>query len=292
MIRIDRFKTALFISMTTFFLLFSCATAISAEKYVLFILDTSASMYGEKLLMAKRLMLQTLKNKPHNTEIALRIFNQKTKNYDEGCKDSMLALDFDDYNISSVKKKLDVINASGPTPLDKTLDESISDFFNNGKPREIILITDGDDTCGGDPCSRASDIRKYYGININVIAVDVEKPYRNKLLCVSEKSGGRFFDVKDQAGLYKATYDLLSLPTSPLIVTLKNKKGELVFGNITITDEFGDVVAETTQPLREYSPTLPVGNYSVSAVTNDGEEKYLTGISLSANTPAEITIVF
>lgn len=268
-----------------------CSNAFAAEKYVLFILDTSGSMHGEKIAMANRVLLQMLKKRPRNTEVALRIFNQHANTLEESCKGSETILDFNDYDVQVFKETLNNIQVNGQTPLAYTLDEAWYDFPEKDKKREIVMITDGQDTCDGDPCERAWYISKYYGVTVNVIAIDVDKPDLKNLMCIPKRAGGRFYDIKDQSGLMQSASEILSLPTSPLIVTLQNDIGEKIFGEITIYDDYGDVVAETTQPLREFSPTLPIGIYSVTADV-DGEEKTVNDIKLKENTPAEITIVF
>ena len=95
----------------------------AAEKYVLFILDTSSSMYGIKIRMAKGVILTALKNRPSGTEIALRVFNQEAEDFDESCLDSDLILDFNDYDIEVFKETLDKIRISGQSPLAQTLRE-------------------------------------------------------------------------------------------------------------------------------------------------------------------------
>jgi len=238
-------------------------------------------------------MLQMLKNRPHNTEIALRVFNQHAQHVEESCTDSELILDFNDYDLSEIKETLNNISAYGMTPLSQILEESRYDFFKNGKINEIVMITDGQDTCSGDPCLKASELRKSLTVTINVIAVDVNKYDKSELICIPNSTGGRYYDIRDQSGLMKTIGDILSIPTVPLIVIIQNEKGEKAFGNISIYDEYDDLAAQTTQPLREFSPSLPLGNYNIE-VENPitGEIKEIRNVELVDSSPTKIIVQF
>jgi len=262
----------------------------AAEKYVLFVLDTSGSMKGEKIEMAKSVLLEMLKHRPKNTEIVLRVFNQNAERKEVCCHDSELLLDFSDHDVDVFKKILEGIRVFGRTPLARTIENCFYDFFEREKENVIIVITDGQDTCGGDPCGKAAYLRNY-GIVIHVIALDVEMPYRKGLMCIPESTGGEYFDVFNQPELLKSVSGLLGIPTSPLVVILKNNAGKKVSGHITIYDYYGDVVATTSEPLREFSPTLPIGEYSVTAEV-DGEIKEIDKIKLEENKVTEITVLF
>ena len=289
-----------FILVCTLIMLCAGAPAVSGEKNILFILDTSSSMKGSRINMAKTVILESIKRKQRGTEIAVRIFkpgyHYSTGQYsrgekDEFCEDSELVLDFIDYDMETARETIDGIKAKGPTPLAQTLDECVYDFLEKDSRNIIIVLTDGYDSCGGDPCDRASYLRKRYGITINVIGLGVDKSDRNDLLCIAEKTGGKYFDICNRPGLLDSVFSLIELPESPLVVILTNKDGEKIFGDITIYDEYYDVVAESGSPLREFSPTLPVGTYSVEA-TVEGVTQKAVNVVVSENAPTEITLQF
>jgi len=265
----------------------SCAT----EKYVLFILDTSGSMNGDNLRIAKKVLLQSIKERPYGTEIALRVFNQKARTLDESCTESELILDFNEYDAVEVKKTLDGIGADGQSPLANTLDESVYDFPERKPYNSIVLITDGRETCGGDPCDRAASLRKHNGVVVHVIALAVDEFDKKHLKCINERAGGEYFDVINQKELLKSISSLLDLPTSPLVVKLVNENGDKLFGTIEIYNDSSELVASTTNPLREFSPTLPIGTYSVTAEV-DGKESMTKVIRLKEEKPTEVIFIF
>lgn len=273
-------------------LFISVYSSAAAEKYVLFILDTSNSMNGKKISYAKKTLLQALRKKPTGTDIALRVFNQKPHSLKESCSGSELVLDFDNYSVEELKNTLDSLNIYWQTPLEQTLIESQHDFFIDNKIHEIIIITDGDDTCGGAPCDRASYLRKNYGIVINVIAVRIDnEKTEESLTCIAEKSDGKYFNVKNHDDISKVTFELLGLPTSPLVVILEDRAGSKVKGKVEIYDEMLELVANTEEPLREFSPSLPIGKYTVYAYVGAMRQKK-TNVVVKEDEPTKIVFVF
>jgi Ca-activated chloride channel family protein len=131
------------------------------EKYtrVLFVFDASKSMktkHGNKTRMvgAKELFVKFLDslNKQKNIEFALRMYGHTVKYPPGDCKDSKLVVPFSKNNISKIKEKVMTAQPTGITPIEHSLIESANDFPDNKAVNMIILITDGIEECGGDPC--------------------------------------------------------------------------------------------------------------------------------------------
>jgi hypothetical protein len=92
------------------------------------------------------------------------------------------------------------------TPLAYSIAQAaFSDFKTCQGSKVIILITDGADTCNGDPCTVIKQLLPRYGIKIKVDVVGLslhrEPQARDQLKCVAEKSGGKYFDAKTAAEL-------------------------------------------------------------------------------------------
>jgi len=277
------------------------ATAFSAERYVLFILDTSDSMTDMKVEIAKNVILQSVKHRPSETEIALRVFNQdflrynrytESREYQEAnCGESDMLLDFNNYAIHDFGNTLFYLKTQGLSPIASTLGESRYDFYDKKKKNTIILLTDGSDTCGGSPCDTASQLRKKYGIEVNVVGIGIEKKSDEKeLLCIAEASGGIYINTKDENDLFESVFSIMDLPRSPLVIILLNEDGEKVLGNIKIYDENENLVIKTPSPLREFSPTLPLGDYSIEVKTDYDHQK-IRNVVLEKDKPTDITIV-
>lgn len=82
----------------------------------------------------------------------------------------------------------------GATPLVYALDRTVNqDFaaFDKFSSKKIVLITDGGENCGGDPCKFASQLmKKRQDVSIDVVLVSSNS---NKLACLANTTGGRMY---------------------------------------------------------------------------------------------------
>lgn len=63
------------------------------------------------------------------------------------------------------------------------------------QPINVVLVSDGFDSCGGDPCAAAAALERLRpDININVVAVSRGI---DELRCIARNTGGRFFKPSD-----------------------------------------------------------------------------------------------
>lgn len=67
-------------------------------------------------------------------------------------KDSKLIVPFIPNNINLIKQKVSEAKPTGITPIEHSLTEAANDFKENGTNNIVIIITDGIEECGGDPC--------------------------------------------------------------------------------------------------------------------------------------------
>lgn len=148
-----------FLGCTTLFLAQAKKNDNSITR-VLFVFDASRSMktqHGSKtrIVGAKELFYNFLDSlsKQKNIEFALRMYGHTVKYPPGDCKDSKLIVPFGKNNKSLIKSKVSEAKPTGITPIEHSLIESASDFPDNKAINTIILITDGIEECGGDPCS-------------------------------------------------------------------------------------------------------------------------------------------
>ena len=92
------------------------------------------------------------------------------------------------------------------TPIGASLDKVADDLKSAKGERLVVLVTDGEETCGGDPAAAIEQLRKA-GIDTRVsivgFALDDEK-LATTFRRWSDAGGGAFFDAKDAAGLDKS----------------------------------------------------------------------------------------
>ncbi|MGB0402717.1 MAG: vWA domain-containing protein [Salibacteraceae bacterium] len=185
----------------------SNSTAQGTEKYttrILFIYDASNSMNGswnsgKKHHIASDLLAQTVDSLKgiDNLQVALRVYGHQ-KNYRMGqdCNDTKLEVPFGYNNHEKIKSKLKQITPMGTTPIAMTLEKSADDFTDCKTCRNIIiLITDGVEECGGDPCTISMKLQRQ-GIVLKpfVIGIGIDLNFNKSFECL-----GTFYNVSNQS---------------------------------------------------------------------------------------------
>ena len=119
-------------------------------------------------------------------------------------------------NINSLLSGMNSVNLGGATPLVYALDRTVNqDFANLDKtsPKKIVLITDGGENCGGDPCAFAQKLMSTRSdVHIDVVLVSSSSM---SLSCLSNTTGGRYYTVNNLADF--ATTINQSLHSEPAI---------------------------------------------------------------------------
>ncbi|MBK7957808.1 MAG: VWA domain-containing protein [Bacteroidetes bacterium] len=171
---------------------------------VLFIVDGSGSMKEQwkgdsKWNIAKETLIHlidSLSNRNRNVEFAIRILGHQFPREQEVCTDSKLEIPFVQApNMVHIKERLESIHPQGHTPIAFSLQEAAKDFPEDKDAiNTILLITDGFETCNGDPCSVAQELKKKrIAINPYIIGLGVDPKYHENFKCV-----GTFVDATDK----------------------------------------------------------------------------------------------
>lgn len=173
---------------------------------ILFIFDDSFSMNGPwnsnvKIEVAKKVMgefLDSLKGIP-NLELGLRCYGHTTFFRPErNCEDTKLEVPFASAktNTEKIKQRIQKLEPMGTTPIAYSLGQCINDFPSCNTCRNIvILITDGIEECGGNPCQVSIDMqRKGIFLRPFVIGIGLDVKFADVFACM-----GKFYDVSNEA---------------------------------------------------------------------------------------------
>jgi Mg-chelatase subunit ChlD len=177
---------------------------------ILFLLDCSLSMkekmkdHNQKIEAAKQVLQKALARIPGDVNTGLRVFGQGNSRsmfgiFMNDCEQTALLVPLGQGNRRAIIDQIRYIRAFGMTPLTYALEQSAkSDFANTTGKKVIILVSDGADTCGGDPC-RLIRMLPAYGISIkvDVVGLDLKHDHvaRQELNCITEASGGKYYDA-------------------------------------------------------------------------------------------------
>lgn len=167
---------------------------------ILFIFDASQSMFARwqsdmRINIARNLLIElldSLENTP-NTQLALRVYGHQRRFPPQDCNDSKLEIPFSDNNIFQIKQRLRSITPRGTTPIAMSLERAQYDFPACDNCRNIIvLITDGIEECGGDPCAVSRELQKN-GITLKPFIIGIGRDFRADFECV-----GQYFDATSE----------------------------------------------------------------------------------------------
>ena len=154
-----------------------CSFSSLAQEYdqkppeltrILFLLDGSGSMLapfeGATRIQAAKEVLSNLVDSlslVENVELALRVYGHQYPRSQQNCRDTRLEVSFSPDNHNLIKTRLDMIRPKGTTPLAFSLEQAAKDFPEQKDVRNVlIIITDGLESCDGDPCSISLEIQK------------------------------------------------------------------------------------------------------------------------------------
>lgn len=158
--------------------IFSCGRIYAQRKVqqkipektrILFVLDGSGSMMGQweggksRIEIAKDILtrlVDSLRNSV-DIELALRVYGHRYPRQANNCNDTKLEVPFGPKNHNAIINKLKDIVPKGVTPITNSLLEAAHDFpAAQGYRNILILITDGIESCGGDPCATSIALQK------------------------------------------------------------------------------------------------------------------------------------
>ncbi|MET4105219.1 VWA domain-containing protein [Hymenobacter sp. UYP22] len=208
---------------------------------ILFVLDASGSMRApwegeQRWDVAKRLlskMVDSLNAYPH-LELALRAYGHQHENKENNCEDSRLEVAFAPKNAAAIKARLKTIEPKGNTPITYSLLQSARDFPVDKSARNVlILITDGLESCKGDPCATALALqRKRVFLKPFVIGIGAEREFGKQLECL-----GQYYNAADVKTFRTILNDVVAqtLAKTTVSVNLTDEAGRPVESNVNMT---------------------------------------------------------
>jgi Ca-activated chloride channel family protein len=211
------------------------------------ILDASGSMSGEidgrrKIEIAHEALAALVTKLPDTTNVALRAYGHR-KGGD--CGDVELLTPLGPLDRSGLTARINAVNPApkGMTPIGASLQQVAQDLKNAQGDVLVVLVSDGDETCDGDPVQVATQLHAANPkIRFDVIGFNVgPEQWRARLSGIAQGGGGSYFDAKDAAQLVDALQQAVAL-------------------TYRVLDAQG---AEVFQGQLGATATLPAGRYTV-----------------------------
>ena len=112
----------------------------------------------------------------------------------ENCRQVSLSPSFPFAQRSALKKRIEGIQPVGKTPLAEALALAGKKVDGVNRDAIILLVSDGDETCGGDPCQVARELKKSKP-RLQVNVVDIMSTGAGN--CIASSTGGKVFAVNN-----------------------------------------------------------------------------------------------
>ncbi|MFI2779807.1 VWA domain-containing protein [Streptomyces sp. ALB3] len=191
------------------------------------VLDVSGSMRtrdidGEsRISAAKQAFNDVLDAVPEEVQLGIRTLGADYPGDDRkvGCKDTAQLYPVGPLDRTEAKTAVATLAPTGWTPIGPALLGAADDLEGGDATRRIVLITDGEDTCGPlDPCEVARDIAAR-GIHlvIDTLGLVPNAKIRQQLTCIAEATGGTYTAVQHTEELSGRVKQLVDRAAEPVV---------------------------------------------------------------------------
>jgi hypothetical protein len=239
-----------------------CSAVVAASaipENVAFILDASNSMNKplgaeSRLDAAKNALIELLAVVETIERTGLYVYGHRVDkdNEVESCQDIEALfpiLPEDAAANDQVLGAIQSLNARGKTPIAEALVAVSNDLLTYGGESVIVLITDGEETCGGDPLVVAEMLGTLDPpMTLHIIGLDVGADVRAVLTAIAAATGGNYYGVEGAEGLYDALYTAaVSEPVEPVETGIPSQFACLGVTNVIYGTEDDDVIYGTAE---------------------------------------------
>ncbi|MDR6227046.1 VWA domain-containing protein [Desmospora profundinema] len=192
---------------------------------VVILLDASGSMAERvdgktRMDLAKSAVQSFASSLPSDVHVGLRVYGHKgsnsRKDKEVSCNSNELVYPLKKYDEAAFQKALDRFQPTGWTPLAAAIESAGKDLekqSSTSKQNVVYVVSDGEETCGGDPVAAA---RSLYESNIqaivNIIGFDVDDAGQKALKQAADAGGGSYETVTDERDLsqyFTSEYEIL-----------------------------------------------------------------------------------
>ena len=182
------------------------------------ILDASGSMLkrieGKRRIAIARDVLKKAVSDiiPPKTQVALRVFGHKKA---DSCRTD-LEMPLQAMNVDKTTRIISKINAKNlaKTPIADSLAKVADDLKKVQGKKVVILVTDGEETCEGDPAKEIQTLKeKGVDVRINIVGFAIDdEALKAQFKSWAKLGDGAYFEANDKASLNEAVKKALQVP--------------------------------------------------------------------------------
>lgn len=196
---------------------------VTAAKKAIILLDASSSMLLKadgrvKMDIAKDAVKSFAQTIGQSSEVSLVVYGHKGSEKDEDMFESCSAIEelypMGSYSKQDFNAAVDSFESKGWTPLAGAIQKAAEMSSRYLEGTTIYIVSDGAETCGGDPIQASRDLAaKNSNNSVNIIGFDVDGKTEDQLKAVSEAGNGEYFKADNPEEL-KNTIQYEWLPST------------------------------------------------------------------------------
>jgi Ca-activated chloride channel family protein len=202
-------------SVAAAILLLSMTTFGFAANKVIIILDASGSMWAQidgkpKLEIARESLRTVLQSVPAADEIGFMAYGHREKG---SCDDIQLIVPPQAGSASAISAAADSLKFLGKTPLTAAVKQAAEALKYTEDKATVVLITDGLETCGGDPCALGKELEAS-GVDFtaDVVGFGLTADEGKQIACLADNTGGKYIQASDEKALQEALVETVAAP--------------------------------------------------------------------------------
>ena len=182
---------------------------------LLLILDASGSMWGQvggenKIVVARRVVGELVDGLADDATVGVIAYGHRR---DGDCEDIEPVVPLGRLDRASLKKTVNALNPKGKTPITGAIEQAFAALGDRPGGATVVLVSDGLETCGGDPCAVVRAARQR-GVDfvLHVVGFDVAGEDVSQLECAAQAGGGLFFSAENAGDLSAALEAAVAMP--------------------------------------------------------------------------------
>ncbi|SEK66190.1 vWA domain-containing protein [Halomonas daqiaonensis] len=184
------------------------ATPAMAERVGVMVLDASGSMWNRmdgditRIEVARDVIDEYLQGRDPEVPLSVLAYGHNRRG-DCGDIEVIAAMELQDAD--TLADQIRALNPQGMTPIGDSLRLAAEQIPRTAEAADIILVTDGLETCDGDPCAEAARLAEQgLAIRAHVVGFGLTDSEIQQLSCVTEQTGGELFQTNSGAELASA----------------------------------------------------------------------------------------
>lgn len=152
-------------------------------------------------------MLQSV---PGDDEIGFMAYGHREKG---SCDDIELIVPPQAGSASAISAAADSLKFLGKTPLTAAVKQAAEALKYTEDKATVVLITDGLETCEGDPCALGKELEASgVDFTVDVVGFGLTADEGKQIACLADNTGGKYIQASDEKALQEALIETVAAP--------------------------------------------------------------------------------